>query len=227
MNSDDLTPFLGSKDLDALKMRQGVVVAFNSLTGASTINVAGTLLTDVPFLSSGSLLTLYPGDVVVLLAQASSWFILGLVNRPGGTKAVGRSVNAGQAYGPVTGTGFAMSTAATTMATLSVVVPEWARIADTVISVHLLAKNTSAVIDFTSAGVVAPDGSVASWTGAQVPAAVWGGQPFIRHWTGFVTPLSTISFQGQANSTGGAWAADALNRLRIAASIRWSSGDGS
>jgi hypothetical protein len=66
-----------------LALHQGVVVAWNSLTGQNTIFVSGAPLEDVPVLTTADSVTLPPGSTVVLMKDKSSWFILGRVAEPG------------------------------------------------------------------------------------------------------------------------------------------------
>lgn len=79
MSAADLVPLLLAADAGGeIGFRQGTVVAWDSTSGANTINVGGTDLTNLPVLAA-SAITLAPGDVVGVLRTRSSWMILGAI----------------------------------------------------------------------------------------------------------------------------------------------------
>lgn len=142
MISDDLTPLLAGKDLDALTLRQGVVVAFDQSSGANTVDIAGVVMTDLPVLSSSESLEFAPGDVVVVLAWKSAWFILGRVVVAGGVLApsavVARVMGAGE-------TNFALTTGAVQRAVGTLAVPPWAGRISIHAQANLTVRNSTAV----------------------------------------------------------------------------------
>ena len=75
--SDDLAGLLAPAAGPATGVRQGKVIAFDALTGASTVAVAGSVLTNLRRLDTG--ITPTAGDVVLLLRVRSSWLILGRI----------------------------------------------------------------------------------------------------------------------------------------------------
>lgn len=84
MTSDDLTSLYQQAD-DApapMSLRQGVVQAWDSDTGANTITVGGGVLENVPVLV-GETVSVAVGDVVALLTTGDRWFLLGKVTDPG------------------------------------------------------------------------------------------------------------------------------------------------
>jgi hypothetical protein len=81
VKADDLADLLAPKTAPSVTFRQGVVLTWNTGTGANTIDVAGVTLTNVPVLTA-AVAGLGPGDVIGLLAWQSSWLILGKITAP-------------------------------------------------------------------------------------------------------------------------------------------------
>lgn len=82
MRSTDLAP-LFAKTPPELGLRQGVVIAWDSITGENVVRLGGVDLTDLPTLASTGTVLLGPGDVVGLLRYRSTWFVLGRIGVPG------------------------------------------------------------------------------------------------------------------------------------------------
>lgn len=73
--------------------RQGVVLTFDQATLSNTVNVGGTVLTDLPLLGVGESTLLVPGSVVGIInvsatGGAASWAILGRLVTPGSAQAI-------------------------------------------------------------------------------------------------------------------------------------------
>lgn len=66
-------------DGEQVQYRQGIVRAWNPETGDNTIEVAGGILTDLPFLSTVEALATQVGDVVGVLTVRSQWWIIGRI----------------------------------------------------------------------------------------------------------------------------------------------------
>lgn len=84
---DDLAPLFGQQPSPGVAFRQGLIVAWDPLTAANTVDVAGATLTDLPVLNTSEVRTLAPGDVVGVLTMGAAWFILGRITVPGSPAA--------------------------------------------------------------------------------------------------------------------------------------------
>lgn len=81
---DDMLPLVRPDD-DAprpLRFHQGVIRDWNAQTGANTVDMNGTLLPNVPTLSSTEPLVLQVGDVVGMLSDGRRAWILGRIAVP-------------------------------------------------------------------------------------------------------------------------------------------------
>lgn len=65
-----------------LRFHQGLVLSWNAATGANTVSIAGTPVPDVPVLTSAGLVSLAPGDPVMVLRYKSKYFIVGRIVGP-------------------------------------------------------------------------------------------------------------------------------------------------
>jgi hypothetical protein len=77
---DDLTELLTVAPAgmtQPMGYRQGVIVTFNQLTLQNTVNVGGTILTNLPVLGVGESSLLVPGSIVGLMVVGSTWAIIG------------------------------------------------------------------------------------------------------------------------------------------------------
>lgn len=86
MRSSDLAPLLARVGRAELGFHQGTIVTWDPQTGANTISMAGSILTDVPCLGSTELFTMQPGRIVGLLRVRSQYFVLGTIGIPGTTE---------------------------------------------------------------------------------------------------------------------------------------------
>lgn len=87
MRSNDLTPLLNPEKSQALGYRQGVIVAYDPVTYNNTVQVAGSLMTNLPILNTSEADLLIPGDVVGILTGGPSWTIIGRLIVPGSASA--------------------------------------------------------------------------------------------------------------------------------------------
>lgn len=76
-----------------INYRQGIILTFDQATLSNTVNVGGTVLTDLPILGVGEATLLVPGSVVGIInvsatGGAASWAILGRLVTPGTAAAV-------------------------------------------------------------------------------------------------------------------------------------------
>lgn len=66
-----------------LGFHQGTVLEWNSITHASVINVAGSLIKDMGIVVTGESLLLLPGDTVGIIRFRSTYFLLGRIAQAG------------------------------------------------------------------------------------------------------------------------------------------------
>lgn len=62
-----------------LRFHQGLVLTWDSNTGANTVSIAGTAVPNVQVLTSAGMVSLAPGDPVMVLRYKSKYFIVGRV----------------------------------------------------------------------------------------------------------------------------------------------------
>lgn len=118
---DDLVPLLLPTQSETIGFRQGVIVSYDQTTGANTVMVGGTTMTDLPILNTSEALLMTSGAVVGILAvgaNAKTMFILGRIAIPGTADAltalamVSNRIQAAEVLGT-------QSTSSTTFQTLS------------------------------------------------------------------------------------------------------------
>jgi hypothetical protein len=78
--------------VDALSFRQGTVVTWNQSTGENTVNVGGSILANLPVLTTSEVTSLEAGDVVGLLRSGTQYFVLGRIDLAG---SAGGNLNIG------------------------------------------------------------------------------------------------------------------------------------
>lgn len=202
--------------------RQGTVVTWNLLSGVGSVSVGGTILTSVPFMSTGAIVYLLPGDTVILLKQGASWFILGRVNSPGGLAGVGRNTQV-VLTGDATQVNFNMTTSFVTRVNLVLNVPSWASVATLDVKFQSLIKNTSAVTDFARNQILMPDGASTNFSSGNCLAGAWASTVHCMSRQVLCTPGGTLTIQGQVASTAGAWAADSGNTVYLTCTVVYNS----
>ncbi len=80
--SDDLAPLLVPTPGKTLGMRQGVVLAWDTVSFANQVQVGSSVLDNLPVLTSADAALIAVGDAVVVLTFGPSWLILGRVTVP-------------------------------------------------------------------------------------------------------------------------------------------------
>jgi hypothetical protein len=73
--------------------RQGEIITYNYVTGANTVKVLGTILANLPIMTTGEVTSLKAGDVVGILKVGVQYFILGRID----SSAESLSISAGSA----------------------------------------------------------------------------------------------------------------------------------
>jgi hypothetical protein len=79
-SESDITGLFSQAQKAEVGFRQGVIIAFNGTTKENTVNMGGTILTNIPVLTGVALIE---GDIVGLLRSNTTYFILGLIIIPG------------------------------------------------------------------------------------------------------------------------------------------------
>lgn len=102
--SDDIAPLLRSED-QAFGYHQGIVVSWDSLTGANVINVGGKDLVDLDVLATSDSVFLAAGDPVLILKFRSSLCIMGRI-APAGSGSLRIQAAENAATGSTTGTSY-------------------------------------------------------------------------------------------------------------------------
>jgi hypothetical protein len=87
MAADDLATAVAAQlgiaaDASDLRFHQGLVITWNSNTGSNLVRIAGSDIPDVPVLTSAGLVSLAPGDPVMVLRYKSKFFVVGRVVGP-------------------------------------------------------------------------------------------------------------------------------------------------
>ncbi len=80
--SDGLAPLLAAARRAAVGIRQGAVVTWDPVTLNNEVDVAGTVLVDLPVLDVGGTDQIVAGDAVLIITYGSSWLVLGRVVVP-------------------------------------------------------------------------------------------------------------------------------------------------
>lgn len=226
MIGDDLTGLLRPADAPQFGFRQGVVLAFDLFSGANQITVAGTVLSDVPFLNDAGFTPLAAGDVVVLIRMRSSWAILGRIVVPGAHKAIGRFTEVTGAAAGATAAGYALTTTYLTRATLAVPVPVWAEVVTVTATLMSQARNSTGATDHLQGKIVFPDGQAINWTAPSTAPGLLASHTVVAHHQMFVTPGGVLNLEGQVRSITAGWAASADNGSFLQATLTWNSNDG-
>ena len=95
--SDDFAKYMVPREPE-YGYRQGVIVDWDSLTGANVVNVGGTNIENLDVLATSDSIMLAPGDRVLLLKFQSTLCILGRI-APAGTGSIGIRAAANAASG--------------------------------------------------------------------------------------------------------------------------------
>jgi hypothetical protein len=65
---------------EPLYFRQGEILTYNIVTGANTVKVLGTTMTNLPILTTGEVTSLAAGDVVGILKAGTQYWIIGRID---------------------------------------------------------------------------------------------------------------------------------------------------
>lgn len=211
--TDDLTDLLRYRPDDGVSFRQATILTFDIFTGLNTVQVADTVLTDVPLLGNGGLVAYFPGDTVVLVRQGASWAILGRVSTPGSSPiaAVGRYYEATAAVASSLGSNFATTTSPVTQVSVNVTMPTWAETVTVSASLLIRAVNSTGSPDHLHGVIALQDGQFINWGSATVPSGSIGQVTVVHNTNIVVVGGATFLFEGQVYTTTAAWAAAVNN----------------
>jgi len=218
--TDNLAPLLTSSDKDAVRFRQGTILAWDSDTGENTIDVAGATLTDVPILNTGEAIALDVGDVVGLLLQGLTWFIIGRVTPANDPQFASNSMWFTTDTG--TSTNFGLSTSLSTVASVNLVFPPWVGQAIITVTGWVSLANTRAASDFAQAQCsIEFAGSGAAIQHGFGPAASADNQHVQAISAGYSAivnnPSPSVSCTIDARAVGAAWSTVSSNLASITA----------
>lgn len=121
---------------------QGQILTFNSLTGANTVNVGGSVFTNLPLLNVPDAINMVAGSVVMLAQLGGSYAIMGRVVVPSSALLNTSAVSVGQASGSANIT--SLATTAASKLTVSTTAPSWCNRVTFMAIGSASAKNTGA-----------------------------------------------------------------------------------
>jgi hypothetical protein len=120
--TDNLAPLFDTGP-PGLRFRQGTILTWDPETGHNTVDVGGSVLTDVPIQNTGEAISLKAGHVVNLNGQGNTWWIVGRITPPGDPNFASASVAFGGAG--VSATNYSVTTTHSVKASTSITVPSW------------------------------------------------------------------------------------------------------
>lgn len=219
MISDDLVA-LFQPAKPAAPFSQGVILSFDPSTGSNSVNLAGSILTDLPVLNSGDTVNFAAGDAVVLMRLGGSMAILGRCMVPGNAGFSAQSTRTEVASSPGLVSNFGVPLSATTVATCSTITtPDWANHVAVHVSGFVSARNSSASNGFLYAEVdVFGTGALRQVYVSALAGAFTGISP-VEIGSGTVTAGQTFSpaLLVSTDSGTGAWAANSNNLAFVTA----------
>lgn len=207
-----------AQPLEHLGFHQGIITAFNQSTGENTVVIAGASITDVPMLNIGDSTNLIVGDTVAVIRYRNAYFIIGRVVVPDTTGFASSSFSYETIAERVSNFVVPAGTA-TTIASASGTIPEWANFGIVTARVDFSAFNQTGARD-TIYAMVDINGS---FTGPELLSDVennrvaYVGASFSPSVT-FLSP-GTWSINGQVRSSNNAFAASTLNVVYVSASV--------
>lgn len=201
-----------AQPLSELGFHQGIIVSWDSTTGANVVRIAGSDITDVPMLNIGDTVMLQAGDTVAVLRYRNAYFIIGRVVIPNtdvfATSAVEFYANSD------TTSGYALTTSEVIRATITINIPVWANRALIIANVVTTGVNSTGANDAIFAAVW-----IDSFNGPQTVNSVapgLTGSATSAYYTQAVTiPGGSFDVTGRTRTNTAGWAANALNRTLL------------
>lgn len=192
--------------------RQGVVLAWNSTTGANTIDVEGVALTNLPLLNIGDTINLTVGNVVVLAKFRSSWAILGRII-PAGSAALNATATVTY-HGQNQDTNFATSTSFATHGTFTFTTPSWANQV-LIYGMGLVTANNSTAVTDTLRVILDINGAGGGETLQDIVNGRSGTVTVTNSRQMGVTGGQTIQLDIRVRTNTAGWAASAANAATL------------
>lgn len=207
-----------SKDLE---FHQGVVEAWNPVTGENTVRINGTALTNLRLLSSGAETAFAVGETVGVLMYRTVPFVLGRISAPGNqaTTATGAASEGA--------TNFAVPKNVGGLAPLLIDVvlhiPAWASRAMITATFNGQAFNSTSALDTMTKEVLIP-GAPDAVSNAFAPAQRWLDLSMAATGAVAVTPGGSITINAYLGASGNRWSANSLNHAHLSVSAFFTTG---
>lgn len=202
-----------SKDV---AFHQGVVAAWNPVTGENTIRINGTPLQNLRVLSSGAETAFAVGQTVGVLQYRTAYFVLGRISAPGHQATTATASNGHKIDG------FSVPDTYTAIVSTSIQVPEWASKAMVTALANGTVNNTSGVLDNISAYIEIP-GLYSINTTDAVESTYWRALYAGATGTISVTPGGTVT-ASLVIGAGAAWPAHSGNYVQLELSAFFTTG---
>lgn len=199
MRADNLESLFTTAGESPTSFHQGTVLTWNQQTGANTVSVAGSILTNVPVLNTGEAIALKAGHVVGLTKWRTQWFIIGRITVPNTTAFASASVAFATAEQLVDGFTINKAPPFPLIVSTTIAVPQWATQAAVTCHAYLNCRNTSAQDDNLNFEVAIAGGI----TSGAYPQAVRQNALHILP----ATRLATLTVTGGGTISLGAYAA--------------------
>lgn len=205
MRSEDLSTLFQPQTQD-VGFHTGKVITWNDSNGLNSVEIAGTVITDLPMLNLGDVVALQSGDVVGVLRFMNTYFILGRIISAGSGQFASTAL-AVAGVGTAT-TNQPITTTDTTVLTSTVPVPTWADEAQ-ILVVSTMTANNNGVNDDYFGLRTAINGVNGTQNFAYVVAGRWGAVTATA--MRFITsPGSTITVESKIQTANFNFAAGTL-----------------
>jgi hypothetical protein len=180
--------------------RVGVLLEFDNGSGANMVAIGTSQIPNLPFLLTGAEVGFESGDNVLVMILGSSLMIIGKIASVGSDAFASRSISTQKTGG--TGSGFALPTARTTLATCTLTVPPWANTASIVGHFTYSAQNNfGSGVDILIGMQL--DGDDSGEFDGSGPSAARVSQAMGHATKHTVAPNSLLTCNGTARCTGG------------------------
>lgn len=204
--------------LPDLGFHQGIVTAWDNLTGENTVTIAGASITDVPMLNIGDTTNILVGDTVAVLRYRNAYFIIGRVVVPN-TDGFASSAFAYETIDDRASNFIVPKSTPTTVASASGTIPDWANFGIVSARLDFSAFNQTGARD-TIYAQIDVNGSFAGpelFTDIENSRIAYVGASYAPSVT-FVSP-GAWTLNGQVRSSNNAFIASTFNVAYLSASV--------
>lgn len=200
--ASDITPLFKQAAV-GLEFRQGVIVTWDEASGTNSVNVGGTVLTNLPALNIGDFVHLAPDDVVGILKAGQTYMIMGRVILPGAVDPNRATVDFETATAQASN--FGVSTTLVAKVSLTLHPPSWCDEAAIMVGQHGVIINSTGTADYAELHPRVNGVQQAGMVGGAGPS---GGQGYVSLTTSTVvaSPPSSLLVEGLARAQNAAWA---------------------